>query len=113
MFFQRGLGLGVPDLALLVREVLPGETDDLGQGAMVGLDLGGDVLVLDEGRAEEDEGVARARDVARVARGGGRGGVSVSDSDASTQPPVSYHPYSNSKAKARPATTGQTGAGGR
>lgn len=30
MVLERGLGLGVPYLALLVGEVLPGESDDLG-----------------------------------------------------------------------------------
>lgn len=63
VLLERGLGLVVPDLALVVGEVLPGEADDLGQGAVVGLDGGGDVLGFDEGGAEEDEGVRRAGDV--------------------------------------------------
>jgi hypothetical protein len=53
----------VPDLAFFMREILPGEADDLGKGGMVGLDLRGDVLVLDEGGAEENEGVGRSWDV--------------------------------------------------
>ena len=60
VLLERDLGLRVPDLALLVRKILPGETDDLGQCAVIGLDLGGDMLVLDEGGAEEDEGVRGA-----------------------------------------------------
>lgn len=45
---ERRLRLAVPDLALLVRQVLPGEADDLRERAVVGLDLGGDMLALDE-----------------------------------------------------------------
>ena len=57
------LGLAVPDLALLVRHVLPGEPDDLGERAVVRLNLGRDVPALDERGAEEDERVRRAGDV--------------------------------------------------
>jgi hypothetical protein len=60
---ESGFGLDVPDLALFVGKVLPSETDDFGKGGMVGLDLCGHVLILDEGRAEEDEGVGRSGDV--------------------------------------------------
>ena len=63
VLLERGLGLGVPDLALLRGQVLPREADDLAQRAVVRFDLGRDVLVLDERRAEEDERVWRARDV--------------------------------------------------
>src|ERR1700731_315466 len=84
----------MPYLALLVGEGLPGEADDLGEGGVVGLDGGGDVLVADEGRAEEDERVGRARDVPRgpagaVVRvgglvragcGGARGGIGAGGS---------------------------------
>ena len=54
------LGLAVPDLALLVRHVLPGEPDDLGERAVVRLNLGRDVPALDERGAEEDERIRRA-----------------------------------------------------
>lgn len=60
---ERDLGLCVPDLPFLVRERLPGEPDDLGERAVVCLDLRGDVLVFDEGGSEEDERVRGARDV--------------------------------------------------
>ena len=63
VLLERGLGLRVPDLALLLGQVLPGEADDLAQRAVVRFELGRDVLVLDERRAEEDERVWRARDV--------------------------------------------------
>ena len=42
------LGFAVPELALLVGHVLPGEPDDLRQCAVVRLDLRGDVPALDE-----------------------------------------------------------------
>ena len=45
-------GFGVPDLALLVWHVLPGESYDLRKRAVVRLDLGGDVTTLNEGGAE-------------------------------------------------------------
>jgi len=63
MLLESGLGLCVPDLTLFVREVLPGEADDLGESAVVCLDLRGDVLTLNERRSEENESVGRARDV--------------------------------------------------
>lgn len=62
---QGALRLRLPDLALLEAEVVPHHADDLGQRAVVALDAGRDVLGLDEGRAEEDERVGRARDVLR------------------------------------------------
>ncbi len=46
---------------------MPDHADDLGERAVVALDLRGDVLGADEGRAEEDEGVGRAGDVLRGA----------------------------------------------
>ena len=64
VFLLRLLGLEVPGPALVVRKVLPGHTDDLGERAMVRLDLGGDVLTFDKRRTEEDERVGRARDIA-------------------------------------------------
>jgi hypothetical protein len=63
MLFEGSLGLCVPNLTLLVREVGPSETDDFGQSAVVGLYLGRDMLTLDERRSKEDESVRRARDV--------------------------------------------------
>lgn len=62
---QGALRLRLPDLALLEAEVVPHHADDLGERAVVALDAGRDVLGLDEGRAEEDERVGRARDVLR------------------------------------------------
>jgi hypothetical protein len=53
----------VPYLTLLIRQTLPSDADDLGQSGMIRLDLGGNVLTLDERGAEEDEGVGRARDM--------------------------------------------------
>jgi hypothetical protein len=41
-------GFAVPELALLVRHVLPGEPDDLRKRAVIRLDLRGDVPTLDE-----------------------------------------------------------------
>jgi hypothetical protein len=81
---ERGLGLCMPDPTLVIRKVLPCEADDFGEGAVVCFDLGRNVLALDERRAEQDEGIGRARDVilrlllavGRSARGGtiiGRG----------------------------------------
>lgn len=63
MFLERYLGLCMPDLPLLRWEVLPGEPDDFRQCAVIGLDVGGHMLVLDERGPEEDERVGRARDV--------------------------------------------------
>lgn len=65
MLGQGALRLRLPDLALLEAEVVPHHADDLGQRAVVALDAGRHVLRLDEGRAEEDERVGRARDVLR------------------------------------------------
>ena len=42
-------GLEVPGPAFVVGKVLPGHADDLGERAVVRLDLGGDMLTLDEG----------------------------------------------------------------
>lgn len=42
------LGFGMPELSLLVRHVLPREPNDLGKGAVVGLDLGRDVTTFNE-----------------------------------------------------------------
>lgn len=84
MLVESSFSFGMPDLTLLVRQILPSETDDLGESAVVGLDLGGDMLTLDERGAEEDKGVGRTRDMvfgllfamsgttARGAFGGGR-----------------------------------------
>ena len=63
MRVESKLSLGVPNLPLVVGEVRPGDSNDLRQRTMIGLDLGGDVLVLDERRAEENERVWRTRDV--------------------------------------------------
>ena len=63
VLLESGLGLGMPHLPLLVRQILPGEANDLGERAVVGLDLGRDVLALDERGAEENEGIGRTRDV--------------------------------------------------
>jgi hypothetical protein len=48
MLLKSRLGLSVPYLALVVRKVLPSETNDLRQSAVICLDLGGNVLALDE-----------------------------------------------------------------
>ena len=48
MILERGFGFGMPRLALLVRQILPGEPDDLGERAMVGHNLGRNVVALDE-----------------------------------------------------------------
>lgn len=58
--------LRVPDAPLGLGEVLPGATDDFGKRAVAGFDGGWDALAADEGRAEEDERVGRARDVRGV-----------------------------------------------
>jgi len=47
VFSQGKLGLLMPDLAFIVREVLPTDTDDLREGAVDCFDLSGNVLVLD------------------------------------------------------------------
>ena len=47
VFLLHLLGFDVLGLALVVGNVLPGHADDLGEHAVVGLDLGGDVLTLD------------------------------------------------------------------
>lgn len=52
MLVQRGLGLRMPDLALVVGEILPRQTNDLGERAVVCLDFRGDVLTFDERGAE-------------------------------------------------------------
>jgi len=63
VFSQGDLSLLMPDLAFLVREVLPSDADDLGEGAVVCFNLGGNVLILDEGGTEEDEGVWGTRNM--------------------------------------------------
>lgn len=63
MFFKGCLGLGMPNLTLLLGEVGPSETDNFGQGAMICLDLSRDMLTLDERRSKEDESVGRTGDV--------------------------------------------------
>lgn len=52
-------GLGVPYLTLVVGKVLPSETDDLRQSAVICLDLRRNVLAFDERGAEEYEGIRR------------------------------------------------------
>ena len=66
VFLLRLLGFDMPGLAFVVRKVLPGHTNDLGERAVVGLNLGGDMLALDERRTEEDERVGWAGDVPRA-----------------------------------------------
>jgi hypothetical protein len=63
VLLESGLGLCMPNLSLLVRQVLPGEADDLGERAVVGFDLSRDMLALDERGTEEDERVGRTGDV--------------------------------------------------
>ena len=63
MLVESGFGFGMPDLTLLVRQILPGKTNDLGERAVVRLDLSRHVLALDERRAEEDEGIGWAGDM--------------------------------------------------
>jgi hypothetical protein len=40
--------LGMPDVTLVRREILPSHANDLGEGTVVGLNLGGHPLALDE-----------------------------------------------------------------
>lgn len=63
MIVQRKFSSSMPDLALFVGKVFPGKADDLGKGAVVGLDLGRDVLVFNKGRPEKNECVGRSWDV--------------------------------------------------
>lgn len=63
MFLLRDLGSGMPDLALRVGKTLPGESNNFREGAVVGLDTSGDMLVLDEGGPEENEGIGGSRDM--------------------------------------------------
>ena len=59
----RELRLAVPELTLLVRHILPGEPDDLGERTMIRLDFRRDMPTLDKGRAEQYERVWGTRDV--------------------------------------------------
>jgi hypothetical protein len=53
----------MPGLAFTVGKILPSHTDDLGECAVICLDVRGDVLALYKGRAEEDERIWWARGV--------------------------------------------------
>ena len=59
----RELRLAVPELALLVRHILPGEPDDLGERTMIRLDFRRDMATLDKGRAEQYKRVRGTGDV--------------------------------------------------
>jgi hypothetical protein len=59
VLLQSSFGLGMPNLPLVVRQVLPSETDNLRQSAVIRFDLGGDVLTLNERRPEEYKGIGR------------------------------------------------------
>jgi hypothetical protein len=63
VLLQRSLGLGVPYLPLIFREVLPGESDDLGECRVVCFYFGRNVLALNERRAEKNECIGGTGDV--------------------------------------------------
>ena len=63
MLFKSGFGFGVPDLTFVVREILPSQADYLGQGTVVCLYFGRNMLAFYEGRSEKNEGVGRTGDV--------------------------------------------------
>lgn len=63
MFLEGDLRLCMPDLTFLRREVLPGESNDLGECAVVRLDVGRNVLVLDKRGPEEDKRIGRPGNV--------------------------------------------------
>jgi hypothetical protein len=48
VLIQGSLGLSVPYLTFIMGKVLPSETNDLRQSAVICLDLGGNVLALNE-----------------------------------------------------------------
>lgn len=52
MLVKSSLSPGVPELALIVAEVLPRETNNFRESTMIRLDLGGDMLTLDKRRSE-------------------------------------------------------------
>jgi hypothetical protein len=60
VLLQCSLGLGVPYLTLIVREVLPSESDDLRKSAVIGLNLGRHMLAFNKRGAEKYEGVWRS-----------------------------------------------------
>lgn len=60
MLLQGSLSSGMPNLALFVRKVLPGEADDLGERAVVSLDFRGDMLAFNKRGTEENERVRRS-----------------------------------------------------
>ena len=63
MLLEHLARLNLPQPPLGDGQLLPDDADDGGELAVVGLGRRVDVLVADEGGAEEDERVGRARDV--------------------------------------------------
>jgi hypothetical protein len=57
MVIKSSLGLGMPDLAFLVRKVLPSKTDDFRQSTVVCLYFRRHMLALNKRRSEKNEGV--------------------------------------------------------
>jgi len=68
MLFKSGFGFGVPDLTFVVREILPSQADYLGQGTVVCLYFGRNMLAFYEGRSEKNEGVGRTGDASSRGR---------------------------------------------
>ena len=63
MILESLLRLCVPLLAFVMGHVLPRQTDNLGQRAVICFNLGRDMLALNKRRSEQDERVGWARDV--------------------------------------------------
>lgn len=59
VLLERNFGTRVPNLALFVREIFPGEANDLREGTVVGLDLRRDMLTFNEGGAKKNECIGR------------------------------------------------------
>lgn len=63
VFVERSLGFRVPKLLLAIGELLPGETNDCGERAVVGLDLGRHMVAFDERGTEQNKSVGWARNM--------------------------------------------------
>lgn len=63
VFVERSLGFRTPKLPLAIGKALPGETNNFGEGAVVGLNLGRNMIALDERGAKQDESIRRARNM--------------------------------------------------
>jgi hypothetical protein len=63
MLLEGGFSFRMPNLSLVMGKILPSETDYLGEGAVVRLNLCRYVLTFDERGTKEDERIGRSWDM--------------------------------------------------